>query len=280
MKKTLRSLAAIAAVVGLSASLAACSSSGKDDSASNGEEKTSVKVGILAREQPEIEFVAEHLKEQGVTLEFQIFDDNIALNRATAEGSLDANFFQNQTYLDAQNESTGQNLQPYGDWLQTTAVQFVSSKVDSIDDLPDGASIGIANDQANRARELQLLADNGLIELREGVESPSTLDITDNPKNIKWVEVDPRSRVGAFPDLDAMTAPSITVYLMEDPSVNVLAEETPEVYETYGGVLWAVPEGTEDLPWLDSAIEFMQSDDYKDWLEEHYQGIKKTPQAS
>ncbi|WP_052492442.1 MetQ/NlpA family ABC transporter substrate-binding protein [Leucobacter komagatae] len=280
MKKNLRAIAAITAALGLAASLAACSSDGAGDAGAADEQDVTVQVGILSREQPEIEFLAKHLKEEGITLEFKSFDDNIALNRATAEGSLDANFFQNATYLKAQNESTGQNLQAYGDWLQTSAVQFVSSKYDSIDALPDGASIGIANDQANRARELQLLESNGLIELKAGVELPSTLDITANPKNIKWVEVDPRSRVGAFPDLDAMTAPAITVYLMEDPSVNALAEETPEVYETYGGVLWVVAEGTTDLPWLDTAIEFMQSDTYKDWLADHYKNIKKTPQAS
>ena len=283
MKTRLRVATVAVAVTALAASLAACSSGqsapAASESASAAEEVT-VKVGILAREEPEIRFLAENLADEGVTLEYQIFDDNIALNRATFDGSLDANYFQNETYLEAQNQSTGQDLESYGPWLQTQAVQFVSSKYDSAKDLPDGAVVGIANDQANRARELQLLAANGLIELAKGVDSPSTLDITSNPKNIQWVEVDPRSRAGAFPDLDAMTAPSITVYLMNDPSINVLYEETPEVYEEYGGVVWVVPSDAGDLSWLDKAIAFMESAAYKDWIADYYSGIKKTPADS
>lgn len=75
-----------------------------------------------------------------------------------------------------------------------------------MDELPQGAKIGIANDSANRARELQLLADNGLIQLREGIDLPTVLDVVENSKKLEFVEIDPRSRVGAFADLDAMTA--------------------------------------------------------------------------
>ncbi len=277
MKTRFRALAAASGAIVLAASLVACASSTEPEAGGTAAETTTVKVGILAREQPEFAFLAEELAKEGITLEYQVFDDNIAMNRATYDGSLDANFFQNANYLRAQNESTGQDLETYGDWLQTQAVQFVSSKYDDPDDLPDGAKVGIANDQANRARELQLLAANGVIELDESIDSPTTLDITKNPKNIQWIEVDPRSRAGAFPDLDAMTAPSITVYLMNDDSINTLYEETPEVYSEYGGVVWVVPSDAEDLAWLDTTIAFMESDVYKDWIQEYYGGIKKTP---
>lgn len=276
MYSRIRVTAAVTAVVALAASLTACAAS---DAASTdpASETVSVKVGILAREEPEMAFVAEEMAAEGIDIEYQIFDDNIAMNRATYDGSLDANYFQNANYLASQNESTGQDLEAYGPWLQTQAVQFVSSKYESADDLPSGAKVGIANDQANRARELQLLAANGLIELDESVDSPSTLDITSNPKNIEWIEVDPRSRAGAFPDLDAMTSPSITVYLMGDPTINTLYEETPEVYGPYGGVVWVVPSDAADLAWLDTTIAFMESDTYTEWLADYYSGLKKTP---
>ncbi|GAA2219044.1 MetQ/NlpA family ABC transporter substrate-binding protein [Micromonospora olivasterospora] len=272
MRNPLRRVITLFVVGALAVSLAACSSG----SASGGDGKT-VRIGVLAREEPDLNFVAEHLAQQGYTMKVQVFDDNIAMNRATEDGSIDANFFQNANYLKSYKDSNGSSLVTYGPWLQTTAVQFVSSKYDSADALPNGARIGIANDSANRARELQLLAANGLIELAKGVEAPTILDVTSNPKNLRWVEVNPRSKAAAFPDLDAMTAPSITVYLMKDPSIKALYEETPEVYRTYGGTLWVVKEGYKNTAWLDAATSFMQSADYKTWIANTYKGLKKTP---
>ncbi len=280
--KTLARIASLGAAAALMAGLAACSPSAPaetaapdpSETAATGLEPITVAVGILAREEPEIQFLKEQLAPLGVTLEYQVINDNVVINRATYEGDLDANYFQNPVYLKAQNEANGWDLKTYGDWIQTSAVVFVSSKYPD-GKLPDGAKIGIADDAANQARELQLLADNGEIELRDGVELPGLLDITSNPKNYEFVPVNPRSRAAAFPDFDAMTSPSITVYQMQDPSIEIIYEETPEVYENYGGVLWVVPGDTGTLPWLDAAIEIQTSDAYKQFLEDYYHGIKK-----
>ncbi|MDX5629371.1 MULTISPECIES: MetQ/NlpA family ABC transporter substrate-binding protein [unclassified Brenneria] len=237
-------------------------------------------IGVIAREQPDIDYVAQKLKPAGYDIRVQVFNDNIALNHATADGSIDANYFQNEKYLNSFNQSNGTRLVAYGPNIYTTPVVFVSKKHKDVNAFPDGAKIGIANDSANRARELALLAANGLIKLRPGVELPTLLDITENPKNLKFIEIDPRSRVGAFADLDAMTAPSITVYQMADPDVTIetaLFEETPDVYKQYGGVLLAIPEGSaeKNKPWLDSVVEVLSSKEYAEWLLKTYHGVKK-----
>ncbi|MGZ7441373.1 MetQ/NlpA family ABC transporter substrate-binding protein [Paenibacillus sp. TH7-28] len=237
-------------------------------------------IGVIAREQPDIDYVAKKLKPEGYDIETRVFNDNIALNNATEDGSIDANYFQNEKYMNSFNESNDSHLVGYGPNIYTTPVLFVSKKYKTADDLPEGAKIGIANDSANRARELELLADNGLIKLRQGVDLPTLLDIEENKKKLNFIEIDPRSRVGAFADLDAMTAPAITVYQMNDPEVTIdtaLFQETPEVYKQYGGILLAVKKGTEDAnkEWLDKVVEILTSKEYSDWLLETYHGVKK-----
>ncbi|MEK4062489.1 MULTISPECIES: MetQ/NlpA family ABC transporter substrate-binding protein [Paenibacillus] len=273
MKKM--SFTALSLVIVLSLSvLAGCGKS------ASGDQSKQIVIGVIAREQPDIDYVAEKLKTEGYDIEVKVFNDNIALNNATAEGEIDANYFQNEKYLTSFNQSNGTNLITYGPNIYTTPVVFVSKKHKSLDSLPEGAKIGIANDSANRARELQLLATNGLIKLREGVDLPTLLDITENKKKLNFVEIDPRSRVGAFADLEAMTAPSITVYQMKDPEVTIdtaLLQETPEVYKQYGGIVLAINKDTEEQnkEWLDKAVNILSSKEYAEWLLETYSGVKK-----
>ena len=154
-----------------------------------------VKVGILAREEPEIRFLAENLADEGVTLEYQIFDDNIALNRATFDGSLDANYFQTKPYLDSFNAGKykddkskylvtvqGVHVEPFGGY---------SSKYKKLADLPDGATIAIPNEGSNSGRALILLQKAGLIELKDPKNALTTpKDIAKNPHNFKFKELE------------------------------------------------------------------------------------------
>jgi D-methionine transport system substrate-binding protein len=237
-----------------------------------------VKIGVLSRDEPDLQQVAKALRKEGIQMNVVIFDDNIAMQRATEEGSLNANYFQSANYLASYVKSNpGSKLVKYGPWLHTNADVFVSKKHDSVNAIPNGAKIGIANDSFNTSRELKLIETTGLIKLKPGVDLATPLDITYNPKNLTFIQVDPRSRVGAFPDLNAMTAPGITVYLMKDPGVKVLATETPEVYKEYGGNYWVTANVEANKAWMDAAIKYMSTDEYKEWIKKEYRGLKMTP---
>lgn len=266
-KKLLAGLVAL----GLASSLVACSSN-SDSTA----DKKEVTVGLLSREQPEMQLLADEMAKKGYTMNLKVMSDNVAMNRATADGSLDANFFQNQKYLDAQEAANPLGLKSYGPWLETTATLLVSSKYDSVAAVADGAKLGLSNDAANMARCLRLAAANDLITLNDDA-NPTVLSVKDNPKNIQFVPADPRSVASMYPDLDVMCAISTTVFLMNDPSIKTLAEEPADVYEPYGGVLWVVKDDAGKLAWLDTAIEIMQSDSWKSFVKDHFQDLKKTP---
>lgn len=249
----------------------------KSAQTTNTQEKKKLVIGVLAREKPDIDYLAEKLKTQGYEVEARVFNDNVALNLATEDGSIDANYFQNEPYLNTFNKNKGTHLVAYNPWIFTMADLFVSKKYKTLNDLPDGAKIAVANDPTNRTRELRLLADNGLIILKEGIDLPTVLDITSNPKNFNIIEIDPRSKAGAFPDLDAMVVPSITVYQMKDPAVTVkgaLLKEKPDVFKKFGGIMFVVKEGNQNAIWLKKAVDVMTTKEYSDWLLKTYEGAK------
>lgn len=273
---TRRSFIRVAALAAIGAGLAGCSTQASGQSAASSGAKSDIKVAVLAREEPDVNFVAEKLKgTYNVTA--QVFSDNNAINEATVDGSVDVNYFQNPPYLESWNQSRGTNLVAYGDPIFNTIDLLVSKKYKTLDELPSGASILVANDNTNRARELKLLEAGGLITLNPDVELPTSLDITDNPKGLNIVEIDPRSKLGAFPDSDAMVTVSITVYQMNDPDITVdkaLIKETPDVYKQYGGVILTVKPENQDAQWLKDLYDAFGTQEFADFLEETYKGAK------
>ena len=66
-----------------------------------------------------------------------------------------------------------------------------SKKIKSLDELQPGSQIAVPNDPTNLGRSLLLLQQVGLIKLKDGVGLlPTSLDIVENPKNLKIVELE------------------------------------------------------------------------------------------
>lgn len=240
------------------------------------EEKTVITVGCLAREEPDILYVAEALKDSKYEIRPQVFSDVITTNMATQEGEIDANFTQNKKYLAAFNESNGTTLVAPGEPISTFPEGLYSRKYTSLDQLPDGAVIAISNDSVNRARELDILESCGLIELDHTEDYPTVLDITSNPKNIEILEMESRSKWGAFDDVDCITVTAVTVYLSDDPTkpAHLLAIEGMDVTMTVAGTCLVVAEENADAEWLKLMDDAMHTDEYAAHLAETYKGAK------
>ncbi|MDF7627209.1 MetQ/NlpA family ABC transporter substrate-binding protein [Lactobacillaceae bacterium L1_55_11] len=130
-------------------------------------------------------------KKDGIDLKVKSFTDGVALNQATAEGTVDVNAFQSYAYLVAYNQK---NKNAKLDVLGTTYLEpmgIYSDKYHKLSEIPDGSTIAIANNPANTSRGLQLLAKAGLITLKPDFGSLSgPSDIKYNPHNFKFEEID------------------------------------------------------------------------------------------
>ena len=182
MKKLLSVILA-AALIALAFALTSCGN--KTD------EKTIV-VGASPTPHAEIlNQVKDILAAKGYTLKVVEYDDYVLPNKALTDNQLDANYFQHTPYLNSYNESNGTDLvaaalvhyEPFG---------IYGNGVNSLSDLKDGAKIIIPNDGSNETRALMLLAQEGLITLKDGVtaaDNLTTLDIVENKGNYKISEV-------------------------------------------------------------------------------------------
>lgn len=206
-KRALQILGAgVSAVLALS--LAACGAANAPAS----DDKAEVKLGdtftVAATEVPHVDilqFVKDNLAEEaGINFEIKPFSDYPLGNRWLAEGEVDANYFQHRPYFDAQVEEFGYDIAALSD-VHVEPYAAFSEKYDDLKDLPDGAKISVTNDASNQERALNLLAQEGLVELpKDGELSVLAIegDKKYNPRGFDFIEADPAAQARALADVD------------------------------------------------------------------------------
>lgn len=234
-------------------------------------ETVSIKVGATPVPHAQIlAFIKDQLAEEGVNLEIVEFNDYVQPNVQVYEKQLDANFFQHVPYLEEFNAEKGYDL------VKITGVHIeplgaYSGKITSIDELKDGAKVAIPNDATNGGRALALLANNGLITLKDGVGTLATvLDIADNPKNLDIVELEAASLPRVLPDVDL--ALINTNYALEAdlvPTKDALFIEGSE--SPYVNILVARPDNKDDEA-VRKLADALNSDEVRQFIEETYEG--------
>lgn len=201
-KSSLRkSILASLAVVPLAALLAGCAGNAGTDDAS-GENET-VKIGVVGASDPYWETYVEAAADEGITVELVDFSDYNQPNPALAEGEVDLNQFQHIIYLAQFNEANGEDLVPIG----ATAIYplgLYSTQYDSVEDIPDDATVAVPNDPSNLARALLVLQSADLITLKGGGSTYSTVSEIDESKSrVKVTELDPTLTATSLPDVAA-----------------------------------------------------------------------------
>ncbi|MFB5083385.1 methionine ABC transporter substrate-binding protein, partial [Symbiobacterium thermophilum] len=150
------------------------------------QEPVTLTVGATVTPHSEIlEFIKDKAEAEGIKLDIVVFTDYVQPNLALADGSLDANYFQHVPYLEQFSADRGLDLVSVGP-VHLEPLGLYALELTSLDQLPDGATVSIPDDPTNAGRALKLLADHGLIELKEGVGVKATPnDIVANPKSLK-----------------------------------------------------------------------------------------------
>ncbi|MHA7179510.1 MetQ/NlpA family ABC transporter substrate-binding protein [Arthrobacter sp. MDB2-24] len=166
-----------AAVVPFLAFTVACGSS----EASEGGNET-VRLGVVGASDPEWAVLTDAAAEEGIDLEVVDFAEYTQPNPALTEGELDLNQFQHLVYLARYNVSSGEDLTPVG----STAIYplgLYSTKYKSVEEIPEGSTVAVPNDESNLARGLLVLQSAGLVTLKDGGSAFSTIDDVDEAES-------------------------------------------------------------------------------------------------
>lgn len=253
------------------------------DSDSSGEaaeaadETETVQLVVGATSVPHAEVLEEAkpiLKEKGIELEIEVYQDYILPNKDLDNGTLDANYFQHIPYLEQQKAEFGYDFVNLGG-VHIEPMGIYSKNINSVDEIPEGTVVIMSRSVADHGRILSLLEREGLIQLKEGINKvEATLDdIVDYKVNL---EFDASIDAGLLPQFyereeDALVAIN-TNYAIEaglNPMEDALILEGSE--SPYVNVIAARTEN-QNHPALQTLVEVLQSEKIQNFIKEKYKG--------
>lgn len=268
MKKSL--LFGAILTLGLSLTLAACG----NDSANESDE-TTIKIGASNVPHAEIlEFTKPLLEKEGVKLDITTYNDYVVPNVALDEGDLDANYFQHIPFF---NSAVNEND---FDFVNAGAIHIeplglYSKKYENLSDLKDGATVLVSNSQSDWGRIISILADEGLVTLKEGVE-PTTAtfdDIDENPKNLEFeYENDPALMTTLYQQEEGDLV-AINSNFAVDQDINPLEDSIAleSTSSPYANIVAVRSEDAKD-PAILKLIEVLKSKEVQDYIMEEWDG--------
>ena len=275
-----KKLLSLALALGLTAALVGCGGNSTTPPASSGSagstaepagETTVLKVAASPTPHAEIlAVVKDELAKQGIDLQVTEYGDYKIPNLAVDEGEVDANYFQHLPHMETFNKENGTNLVSVGG-IHIEPIGIYAGKCKTLEELPDGAEIAIPNDSTNEGRALLLLQAQGLIKLKDSANMEATPnDIAENPKNIKFKELEAAMLPNSVEEVDLSVINSN--YALQagfNPVNDSLALENAE--NPYVNII-AVKEGNESNPAIVALVKALQSDAVKEYINTTYGG--------
>ena len=142
--------------------------------------------------------------------------------------------------------------------------------------MPDGATIAIPNEPTTLGRGLNLLQSAGLIKVKKdsGIK-PSLQDITSNPRNFKFKEVEPAM---AARTLDSVDASIINGNYAEAANLNpkkdsIYLEPVNKSTKPYVNII-AAQEKDRDNPVYEKIVATYQTEATKEVIDKTYKGAQ------
>ncbi|MFD8998800.1 MetQ/NlpA family ABC transporter substrate-binding protein [Streptomyces abikoensis] len=276
MRTTVKLTAAVAAAAALALGLSACSAP-SDTSTSSSSKKgkdadSAAKLVVAASPTPHgdiLNFVRDNLAAKaGLKLEVKEFNDYVLPNTATQNGEVDANFFQHKPYLDDFNKKNKTDIVPVVN-VEIEPLGLYSKKGKKVADLGSGSTIAVPNDATNEGRALKLLADNGVIKLKDGVGAAAKLSDVADDKGVKFTELEAAQIPSRLDDVDAAVINgNFAISAKLSPAKDAIALEKAEG-NPYANFL-AVKKGNEKDPRIEKLAKLLNSDEVKKFITEKF----------
>ncbi|MEH1938426.1 MAG: MetQ/NlpA family ABC transporter substrate-binding protein [Nostoc sp.] len=197
------------------------------------------------------------------------FNDWIQPNTAFRDKVIDANFFQHRPFMNNAVKELKINLFPLN-LVSLSTLGLFSKNLKSVNEVPQNATVTIANDVIKNDRGLRLLASNDLIKLKENTKEFGTQrDIAENPKNLRIKELEGVQVVRAINDVDLIVS-SAQTFALAGIIPQSMGQETAKD-KKYALALVTL-QGRENEPKIQKLNKLLNAPQVRDFINKQYQG--------
>ncbi|MBE2984624.1 hypothetical protein CCAL9344_02185 [Campylobacter sp. RM9344] len=213
------------------------------------------------------------LKAKGYDVRVIVLEDATTMNEAAMNGDIDASLHQHKPWMESYNKSKKRDMVMLEPYVRYNVFGCYSMKFKNIADLPEGAHVIIPDDSSNTARALNLLEQEGLVDLRKDVSIPTALDITANPKNLKIETVIGNQIPKALPDVDmGCVAKMYQVNNNISPDTQIAVSKDMTKF----AVGFVVTAQNKNAPWAKDLTDAYTSDAMQDEIHRIFKDSYKT----
>ncbi|WP_315299569.1 MetQ/NlpA family ABC transporter substrate-binding protein [uncultured Actinomyces sp.] len=262
-----RSFAALALAAVATLGLTACGG-GSTSSDASGSSSDVVTLTVGATPSPHakiLNYVNDNLAaDAGIKIKVVEYTDYVQPNTALNDGELDANFYQTVPYLENAEKQAGYDFEA-GAGIHLEPLGVFSQKHKSLDELPNGGTIGIISDTSNQERALRLLATQGLVSIPEG-EGDVNVNTVTKLKDFSFNEVEGPQLVRSLEDFDfAVINGNFAQEGGLSLSGDALVVESPVDNPAVNVLVWK--NGSDKAAAIAKLEELLHSDQVKQYIE-------------
>lgn len=152
-------------LIGILAVLTACGNQAAENSGDK--KKITVGFGVGTYEEQFRQSIQPILEKKGYTIDIKTFSQNMQVNPAMKEGSIDASIFQSTAYMEAINKEINADMVGIA-YVPGAPQGLYSVKHTTLDDVKDGTTVAVPNDPVNQERALRILEELGWVKIKDG----------------------------------------------------------------------------------------------------------------
>lgn len=275
------------AVFVLSVSLIGCQNDATDETGGvvdeeveedSSEENEVIDVGVSFFPMKDILLLIEDdLAEDGYDLNIEEFSEYQTPNNLVKNEELDANMIQHDYFLQQFNEANDSDLVTVQPIYHATFALY-SKDYEDVDEIPEGTSITMPDDDTNFSRGLYLLGQAGLLTFKDGKTVGLTVeDIEENPKDLKFDDQVPLTSLAQkYTETGiAIMYPTYAKSLeLEGDEERLYVEEQDEVTEDYA-ISLVSREDNKDSEMIETLIKHIKTDKVREFLVDEYSWASK-----
>ncbi|MDN3449558.1 MetQ/NlpA family ABC transporter substrate-binding protein [Planococcus sp. APC 3906] len=260
-------------VLGVAASLllAGC---GNDQASGEDAKEVRVGFGVGTYEQQFKEGILPILEEKGYTVDTTTFSQNMQLNPAMQEGSIDASIFQSTAYMEGMNDELNMNMTGIA-FVPSAPQGLYSEQHQSLDEVEDGTTVGVPNDPVNQERAVRILEELGWVTVSSdaGVTDFNLKGVETADYDIDIKVLDPAQILVSLQDIDFGVVNGNYIANAPDRKITdaLKIEDTPEQHR----IVVTIDEENEDAEWAKDLKAAYESEEFKEYIEsnEQYDGF-------